>query len=668
MPDAATQRSIDRLRRLGARERIAACASALGLCDEQEREALAGALLDLVVEGLSDPPPTLLARLSPRRLRQRRRAEEALWALAERWDRLTPPMRAAAVASATGLLPSLADRLARHEASDRRRAAPLIARDWLSPLTISATARLVYDPEERVAVEAERTLLEAVRQRSALGEAGDEALDVALAQAASRYAEHRRRGVMYAAAIGAEAPGPHLAAWLEREDEPTHMALRAAVRKAEDPEIRGRCVAWLGREAIAPAAIDRLERPASALEHADTMVRAHLLLAPTRRRRLGRTRRAERYLPAGDVWRGMTSEARRGGVHWIDALPLRARDRAALFGESLADEDVGVRARAVRRLADLVGRGFDAEALPLLRDYAFDPDERVAAFAASASLDAVDRPGEPRAEGAEEASFRASLRRSPHALVRRLIGEDDVEAGPWRDPDNAVEQAMAKGASCDTLPAKRWSDRDRERVVARLRGEASGENAERRVRALIVCAALNLEAALEVEILAASDDADPRVAATSARLLARLKGEAPAGALERALRHADARVRANAVEGALSSSGGERVDLRRRLADASARVRSIAASALLEEKVDDAEGFEALVALLRDEAPAARCAGLWAVERVGATRLADRVADLTRSDPDTGVRTRARRAARALLGRMSSQTFTPNTPPSEGGA
>jgi hypothetical protein len=651
MSDQDHNRPLARLRRLPPPERVAALAATLPHCDEREREPLGAALLDLAVQGLTEPPPTLPARWSPRRILRRRHAEHALLALARTWIHLPPSIRAAAVACATDRLPTLADRLSRSEDQGHRRAAAAICRDWLTPLTLTAAGRLLFDAEAAVAAEAEATLDDAVRRRDELGEAGEDALDALLAEAGRRYADHRRRGVMFSVAIGAEAPGPRLGAWLADDSDPALMALRAAVRKADEPGVRARCVAWLGREALAPAAIDRLERPADAPEHASCMLRAHLLLAPARRRRLSRIRRTERYVPPAQQWGQMPAEARRMGLHWIDALPLRARDRAVLYAETLSDPDPGVRARGVRRLVDLADQGFTEEAMPLLGDFAFDEDERVARYAAGAVIDLGGSEGDEGGVGA----FRRALTRSPHASVRALAMHEETQTAPMRTPEAAVEGLMEAPGAAGRGPAAMWTRRERARVVRHLRSAARDEPPLRRVAALLSADRLSLLPELEVEILAAADDPDERVAATGARLLASLHGDACAHAMERCLSHQDARVRANALEGALARGFEIKPSaVRAGVEDASARVRSIAASALLSRDASDQVGFETLVDLLRAEDAAARSAALWAIERVGAVRLANRVADLTRSDPDDGVRSRARRTARALLGAMGA--------------
>ena len=132
-------------------------------------------------------------------------------------------------------------------------------------------------------------------------------------------------------------------------------------------------------------------------------------------------------------------------------------------------------------------------------------------------------------------------------------------------------------------------------------------------------------------------------------------------------RHAYGRVRANAVEAVARRARvgpGRRADaLIEHKNDVHHRVRACAIRGMFHRgrMFGEAVGMlmepaaaEALGAMLCDERPMHRVAGVWLADRmlgsgVGQPDLAGRIADMARSDPDEGARTRAARAAARLM-------------------
>ena len=113
--------------------------------------------------------------------------------------------------------------------------------------------------------------------------------------------------------------------------------------------------------------------------------------------------------------------------------------------------------------------------------------------------------------------------------------------------------------------------------------------------------------------------------------------------------HDDARVVSDAAESFDRAFGPPPERL---LDGPSPRVRASAARALLRRDASDRRAGAALAEMLGSEDPGDRRSALWAVERLGRTEMAERVAEIIRSDADPGVADRARRCGRRLLAEL----------------
>ena len=118
--------------------------------------------------------------------------------------------------------------------------------------------------------------------------------------------------------------------------------------------------------------------------------------------------------------------------------------------------------------------------------------------------------------------------------------------------------------------------------------------------------------------------------------------------LEKAMAHADNRVRANAVEAMSQMRSARHLQQLMRMADEDTnRPRANAIGALMEMKAGEA--LPALTRMLSDDRPEHRISALWLVERMGVLEAAQAVAELAMSDPDPEVRRRAEQVAAEVL-------------------
>ncbi len=471
----------------------------------------------------------------------------------------------------------------------------------------------------------------------------DAALDRALAEAARRFDAHRSPALMDAMLSRVLRPGPHVRAWLDDDAEPGHLALRAAVRRLSHEDAARRGVALLAVAPLAGAAAERLERlpTPDLLLHA--MLDAPLLMDRRRRAALRRVRRPESLLPPPeDLW-AMPVRARLGSIRWIEALPLRPARRLELLGVVAADADPRVRLAVARAIAALPPSPDADEALAQL---GADPEPSVA----TAAVAALARARSEHRLGAI-AVLTAGLLRSPHAEVRHIVAQI-AERAPKSGPD---------GRAIWTRPAatRRALLRNREQTIGDLRAQIVSADRPARLAAIGIATRLDLEDLVKDQLVAAARAHDPYVAAKAARALARIPDPGARRMLAELTDHADARVRADAVE-ALGASGGlDAIDLETFAAHPSPRVRANTLRAMLHAPRHREHARARLAEMLADDRAEHRRSALWLSQRCAVTDLADRIAHLVRDDPDEQIRARARRCARRLLAEMRRQWAHP---------
>lgn len=541
------------------------------------------------------------------------------------------------------------------------------------------------------------------------------ALDVHLADAAWAFAGHQRRLVLLAALAALDVAGlsqarrdssgatgaARLLRLVQESSHVAHRALRQILRWSPAPLVRERALLLLAEPAIAEAALERLSRADSAEEHASVLVRAHLALRPARRRLLAilRSRAApERTSAAGTAAAGSPARIAPGqflpDAHSRRALAPGARANLPLL-VGLIDADDQTRTAA---LEDALG---DPDPLLRLRALAVLPRTELAHFCfdsdplvARSALLRWSTGGlglRARAEPGERARLASLLTRSPHAGVRHLAAQETRRETPW-DASSTASRASAWRLALRERDA--FLSRLRAAIRAPIEGATTGAPADPLacLRAIATSRRLGLTRVVVADLAELVDPAravDHRVAATAAAALGDVDDILSRSALRGALEHADSRVRANAVEAigvqrltvedATTGRDRDYGSLIEHKSDPDHRIRANAIRALmqsppprpkdrrggrrnglLEEKprVYEPVAVDALGAMLRDERPAHRLAGIWLAGRVlsaGRDRvgyawsgLSTRLAEMSTSDCDPVVRARARHAVDRL--------------------
>ena len=492
---------------------------------------------------------------------------------------------------------------------DPRRSVAILAGEVGDPGLVRVAIRLLEDPD--AADDAERAVIAAAALGSTLAGGQRAELESVIADAARSFSVHRRRGVFTAAIVlldprqSADTP---LRRWVLEDQHESHGVLRSTLRRATDPLSRARAWWWLGGRArgIAAAALDRVAVSHGPGDDEAVLRDAHILATPerARRMRLVTTRRAGGgVLPRAEALAGLSARAQRGLARFVGALSMKDDARAAVLEPLRGSRDPAARFLAMR-----------ATDGASLQQYAGDADERVA------------RSARLRLE------FGAETVRSEQGSVTRVE--------EWR--------------------ALR---RDREAFVRDLRSRVLRGDRPGRIAAITRARRMRLVPEIELDLLPLlqpSPGADDHVAAAAVTALGDVQRDSARTAVRACLSHPAARVRANAVESwcrLVARGGGEPaapiVELKN---DPHHRVRAGAARACLLH----AAGGGDVSPMLGDDRPLHRLAGLWLVERVLTTGLAEsqwdalasRVADLARSDPEVVVRERAAACGRRLLNQV----------------
>jgi HEAT repeat protein len=621
------------LRRGGRAPREAALLEAITWAGEAEADTL-------VIEALEclrtsrDPKHLLLTTLSA-------------------WPRLGTLVRDAVLSAAGDDLDELVGGMAHAERSAARTAAAVLSCDiLLGPRQPSVERRravgsvlqtLVIDADADVALAARDAVARACDHAAESPENHapallEDPLEKALVAALSGYVEHRHNAVIATALKVAHAPGTALRKWLAHDNEPGHMALRAAARRMNPDHAIPRLIAWLAIPALAPVAAEWAELGGS-MSQSKLLASAHLLTLRGRAHALRRVRSVEKLLPSDARLAEDPAPLRRGSIR-LARLVARPERRLLHVSGFLADPDPEARMDAVGALGqEPPGRLVD----DALTDFTLDPCPEVSAMAACVLASAQS----PARRRTVIPCFRTLLR-SPHAPTRTLadlvLREFDPFAPTERDRlwDHAVPAARAAGTS----------DLERQRFVEEAVEQLRSGPARQRVGVLSTIARLRLIPHVFDELVALVGDKDQRVGAKAVNLLGRSGDPRAARVLRTATNHPDPRTRAEAVEGLWRLQPADQpTDFTVWLDDETPRVRANAARAVL--GIDPPQALRTVEAMLRDERAAHRASGLWLAEvgggNGGLVELTSLVVDLARVESDPIAQCRAKRCAARLI-------------------
>lgn len=707
------------VRSLPTMPRLAALVAGLDQAVQAESDPIAIELIELAI--MPEPPRSLVQRLWARDAAAR--ADLALQHLIARWDSLSDEVRLTAHTVGSGRWAAQAHRALDDPPRDPpmpepervKRSIALLAQHARDPALLELCVALLADPHEPVADEAERAILAmtlppgvdpaSLRPEFSLpavglmpepkaDERGDRVLIEQVCRAVASFTEHRRRGVLLAALLLLARPRPdrapaamdRLVALIHDDDQPAGAIAKSVLRLSRSPITRTIALQLLTDPALAGAARPRLGRSHTLDDHRCVLTASHLLLVPGRAAQLAPVRVAVRsvrasetsdrptraltpggLMPTGAEYDALPACARSGLIRLASAVSLSPADRTAACEPMIDDPSARIRHACAR-----AGPG------ALQGDLMLDRDPRVAQTAGLGWslvgtrrwLDTALGPG-----AAARAQHVEHTGRNPHPAVRALGRDELGRVSPW-DPEHAASR----------LIARRILERAPQALIEAMRLRLTRPpSAEPTIRLAVW---LGIESRFEAELIemtraGSNDPASAKAAASAATALGRLASPESVRALMVCLSHTNPRVRANAVTALHHPArpATDAIDEQARqtmlveLKDSSHhRVRANALRALLAHRADpvdaqtrDQAGWAVagVLAMLSDDRPEHRSAGVWLAERCldesvwprieqHSAAIAARLSDLLDPDQPDVIRRRSTRCVRRLSARTRS--------------
>lgn len=438
-----------------------------------------------------------------------------------------------------------------------------------------------------------------------------ESIDEALAEAYRTGGEHRQTAALLAVALALHRPGPRLRAMLMKSDDAAAFALRRVAGRTVWPDVGRNLLPWLGSTMLDRAAARHLHTLASPEQFTALLQEGALLHAPRRRRALKQVQHPRRALPDPAVAVELEPHAQRFLPDYVAALGVRTSARLEWLRDGLALPDPVARLKCVLQLRRFRGE----EARTALLQYERDSHAEVAGAAAR-----WREPGERQRQ-------RERYITDPRTFLDVL-------------PDlTRLERAW-----CARQLLREQREAMLRLITARLRQGPRGH----RLALLQLVEHLELASELGSAVIPLVHGRDVFIAAAATLALGEVEDAKAGEALRSALRHHDARVRANAVEAVMRRGEPAMLPLvMPLLGDRGNRVRANAIRAT--GSVAPRHSRRTLHAMLRDADPLHRISAIWVARRVEIdAETAQHLATLAAHDPQPLVRTRAAGVRRFL--------------------
>lgn len=552
--------------------------------------------------------------IPPRDMRAR-----ALEILARGWDRVPPELASVAAAVGEGHWAEVAERA---WAAGGEAAAPALAaliRDVGGPTCWGLLARLACI-EGSAGDDASRVLIE-IASGISTPDLSEKMLD-AIARA-MQFPQARVRREMAWTALTLLERSPFsgqarasVVAVLTGDDSQARRAMVGVLRWDRHALTRAAALRWCVVEPIAAACVDRISRAGSIGEHEAVLRMAHLAERPLRARRLAIVpigpggARHELVdggpLPTERVFDALSREAQRMIPRLVGACGGENGTRGVAIEPLLTAEEELVRLAAVTHAP-----------APELRDLCFDESKRVATSAMVRWSRAGVAPAQRSDRSPEIDRVMGALRSSPHAAVRRMA-EQDLRGSDVLDASSPASR----------LAARRRLLREGDAFVRELASLIVGSDTGRAAAAVRIVDALGLVPACEDAIIKAirrHPEGVETLVASAVRALGHARSEEAFDAVQRVLIGRSDRACAHALDALAVSARrnavpvpvlGRVVELK---GVESNRVRGAAARAMAalagQGDLKLADAASAIRAMLDDDRPIHRAAGMWAARR-----------------------------------------------------
>lgn len=502
-----------------------------------------------------------------------------------------------------------------------------------------ALGALLDSPLEGVADRAAATLLElSIARRGINGRGRPKTREhfpgdlEQLALTALKAPAHRQREtVLIAAALLAVRPGPAMAAILADSDHPSMYSLRAAAGHIEHPLVQRNAINWLRIAPLSSVLTRQLHRLESLEAVSRLLAGGYLLLAPERRRAMRRVDRAARCVPGLDIAIQLAAAEQIQLLRFLRDLPLSHAHRRQRLAQLIALPDPTARLFAVLSLRDTEISA--SGATDTLGRFALDRDPSVARQAFRGVAAAGVNGNESLWRRLEQGAHQAIVDRAT-----RILAAHSIEAffQRWLRLDELTRVALAHRLAAQNK---------RGFAVALERAVTTGRRAEK-LAAIRLAARLRIATQLHTALIAQAASSDAHIASATVAVLG-ASGTAPARDAARvALRHADSRVRANAIE-ALMRIDECAIDVVAPFARTREnRLRANAIRALV--RVRPSQGLQQLQEMLEDVDPLHRVSGVWVARQTCAAGVEDDLRAMADRDDIPEVRARAATTVRWL--------------------
>ena len=508
-------------------------------------------------------------------------------------------------------------------------------------------------------------------------------LKSAVIEALTAYSSHEQQATLAAWAILCPLPLPATNRLFADQDHPAIVAMRPLLQEASKSEFRRAALPLAVYPALRKAALMGIIRCGTGEGMRDVLVNWHMLLVPAVRQGIftGKTIDQD-YLDehSSEDWSKTNCH---GFPAWIMALPLTTRTRLEALGQMRMAPDRLVRLGALRRLIDLAEfEGRRTTAAP----GGFPGSQRSSPESGPGSGRVHPKPRHANHWAINEIIERYCL--DPEPALAGLALRHLVRSG-WSN----LPKLLLKLVNADVPEVRRiagdhlaplgfdryWNAWDSlgcgQRLVAgqalikidpcfhrHLADRLSSEGRADRLRALAMIHDLNQGAFFEQALLRLAQDDDPMIASSAIIALGTADSDETIDALEEAIDHLDARVRANALE-ALQELQSARHE--HRLASMAlkeeCRPRANAIGHLLELRRGQA--MQALRLMLNDERQEHRNSALWLVGSAGLVEVARHVAEMAITDPNTLIKRRASLVVDQLISAMKPPPQAPAKAP-----
>ena len=425
--------------------------------------------------------------------------------------------------------------------------------------------------------------------------------------------------------------------------EPGHNAspAMASLIAQTDCEAASRMLLLLvGFEPLGTACIQALAHANASRQLARPLAMGHLLALPAGRGQLNRLTDDEALWPGPEQQKRMPEQARRWLPSYLSAISPSPSAQVPRLTPLIKQPDLATRLATLRRLIAIArgpnhDNGSTIEAAnDAIAQFTRDPEPAIARTAFW-HLVHVDYAGLPH--------ILSELINSKHQAIRRVAAQRLAPLGFER-----LWEAWPKLTSERRLTAGRALIKIDQDFHRHLGTRLASTHRETRLRALVMIAALNQGFFFEDALLELCTSDDKHIVASAVRALSGCTSKAAHQVLTMAIEHEDTRIRANGLEAMSQSQTAANLDKLIDLADEDAqRPRANAIKALLELKAKDA--LPSLTRMLSDHRSAHRISALWLIDELGILQVAKLVAEMSLTDEDRDVKTRAASVIQHLI-------------------